>query len=236
MWIKKAVIVWLLLGVSAPGWGGSCVDQPPRMEKKRFVAIGYGAAIGDTEGQRQLMAIRAGKMDAYRAMAERIHGFRISGSTTVSTMMVKSDNFRVYVDAQLRGAKLVSVQPMTEDTYEVTMELELNLPVPGSEKRCEEVVEEQSIQTSETMTPQEGTDPVVENVTEERTEVQAVQRGSDNKPSYGEQVYQENFLTKLVHAITEPILSPQHNAEADLDQYETVPPADRIIYQRGVTQ
>ncbi len=228
-----------LFGVSLPGWGEVCVEQPPQMEKKRFVAIGYGAAIGDTEGQRQLMAIRAGKMDAYRAMAERIHGFRISGSTTVSTMMVKSDNFRIYVDAQLRGAKLVSVQPMTEDTYEVTMELELNLPVPGTEKRCEEIAPAQvpvaeSLPSGEQRVSVESevTAPVI--VEENHQSRTADLREVQEQPVEGGQTYQENFLTKLVHAITEPILSPQQNQQADLEQYETVPPADRIIYQREV--
>ena len=226
MWMKKIISTVLLLGVSLPGWGEQiCTDQPPQMEKKRFVAIGYGAAIGDTEGQRQLMAIRAGKMDAYRAMAERVHGFRISGSTTVSSMMVKSDNFRIYVDAQLRGAKLVSVQPMTEDTYEVTMELEMNLPVPGTDKKCVDRAESDNAEKQV-----EQSSGAVEII--EKSETVEVVELAESKATE-EPRYHENFLTKLVHAVTDPILSPQKSETADLDQYETVPPADRITYQRG---
>jgi outer membrane protein FlgP len=103
-----------------------------RMKKKRIIkvtAVGYGATSafeGYTKGQQRLMAIRAAKLDGYRAIAEQIHGVRINGNTTVSAMMAKNDNFRVYIDAFIRGARVVSVTPMSEGNYETVMEIELN--------------------------------------------------------------------------------------------------------------
>jgi hypothetical protein len=40
----------------------------------------------------------------------------------------------------------------------------------------------------------------------------------------------DNFLTKIVRNLTDPILSPEQNPMADFNDYETVPPEDRISY------
>jgi hypothetical protein len=71
------------------------------------------------------MAMRASKVDAYRAIAEQIYGVRIKGNTTVGAMVAQQDSFRVYVDAFVRGARVVSVTPMAEGNYETELEIEL---------------------------------------------------------------------------------------------------------------
>lgn len=91
-------------------------------------AIGYGASSsyqGYTAGQIRLMAIRASKLDAYRALAEQIYGVRITGNTTVSAMTAQNDSFRAYLDSYIRGAKIVSVTPMAEGNYETVVELKI---------------------------------------------------------------------------------------------------------------
>ena len=95
----------------------------------RLTAVGYGATSafdGYSPGQKRLMAMRASKLDAYRSLAEQIHGFRITGNTTVAAMMVKSDSFRVYIDAHIRGARVQTVTPMSDGNYETVIEVDFD--------------------------------------------------------------------------------------------------------------
>lgn len=101
-------------------------SMPYRVVK--LTAIGYGnmgAFDGYTAGQKRLMAMRAAKLDAYRALAEQVHGVRVTGNSTVAAMVSQSDSFRVHVDAYVRGARVASVTPMAEGNYETVLELEL---------------------------------------------------------------------------------------------------------------
>jgi hypothetical protein len=100
---------------------------PSKMVK--ITAVGYGAASandGYTPGQKKLMAMRASKLDAYRALAEQVQGVRVNGNSTVATMIAQNDSFRVYLDAYLRGAQLITVTAMPDGNYETTMELTLD--------------------------------------------------------------------------------------------------------------
>lgn len=90
---------------------------------------GFGAE-GDTDAQtnrhqRKLLAMRASKMDAYRAMAERVYGTRIQGNTTVQNLATRDDNIRGYVDNLVRGAKVLSTTEQQDGTYKTRMELVL---------------------------------------------------------------------------------------------------------------
>ncbi len=114
-------------------WGGVAQAAPAGAEEMigfsepiRISAIGYGAEStyeGYSDGQRMLTSIRASKMDAYRALSEQVYGVRVNGSTTVSSMVAKNDNFRVYVDAYLRGAEIVSINPIGNGNYETVVEM-----------------------------------------------------------------------------------------------------------------
>lgn len=89
---------------------------------------GYGAPPKDDSlgtAQRKLMAMRAAKADAYRALAEQLYGVRASGTTTVGDMVIRSDLYRVYVDAYVYGARVVSSLAHPDGIFEVEMELAL---------------------------------------------------------------------------------------------------------------
>jgi hypothetical protein len=95
-------------------------------ERVRISAIGYGTESlyeAYTPGQRRLMAIRASKLDAYRALAEQINGVKVEGNTTVGAMAVKSDSFRARVNALVRGGRVISVTPMADNNYETVIEV-----------------------------------------------------------------------------------------------------------------
>ncbi|MFY8178935.1 MAG: LPP20 family lipoprotein, partial [Limnohabitans sp.] len=74
--------------------------------------------------QQRLLAIRASKLDAYRALTEQVYGQQLDASTTVADMTVMSDTFRARVEGVIYGAVLVSITPVGDDTYETTMSLD----------------------------------------------------------------------------------------------------------------
>jgi len=88
--------------------------------------VGYGAideGAKQTSVQKRLMAIRASKMDAYRAMAERVYGTSVQGSTTVRDMVVQNDRFRSYVETYMHGARVVSTDVMPDGSAETVLEM-----------------------------------------------------------------------------------------------------------------
>jgi hypothetical protein len=95
----------------------------------RVSSVGYGSTsslTGLTPGQKKLLGMRASKMDAYRAMAEQVAGVRVTGNTTLADMMAKNDGLRITVDAYVRGARVVTVTPMSDGNYETVLEVELD--------------------------------------------------------------------------------------------------------------
>lgn len=103
--------------------------RPAQSTEIKITAVGYGASSNNesyTPGQKKLMAMRASKLDAYRALAEQVQGVRVNGNSTVSAMMAQVDGFRVFVDAYLRGAQVITVAPMADGNYETTLELTLD--------------------------------------------------------------------------------------------------------------
>lgn len=99
---------------------------PKKSERVKVTGIGYGAEStfsAYTPGQRRLMAIRASKLDAYRALAEQLHGIKIDSNTAISTLTAKNDSFRARVNAVVRGARVVSVTPMADNNYETVLEV-----------------------------------------------------------------------------------------------------------------
>jgi hypothetical protein len=96
---------------------------------QRFVAVGHGAQGNGnaySATQHRLMAMRAAQVDAYRNLAEQVYGFRVWGNTTVSAFVTQNDAIRTYVDAFIRGARLVGMSALPDGSYEATVELELS--------------------------------------------------------------------------------------------------------------
>jgi len=96
-------------------------------EKGNILATGY-AVISvqphDNPAQQRLLSIRASKLDAYRSLMEQVYGQYLDANTTVGQMIVENDSFRARVQGVIYGAYLVSITPVGEDTYEVTMSLD----------------------------------------------------------------------------------------------------------------
>ncbi len=117
----------------APG-SAPAAEAPPAtmlapMVEKRETLIGTGYAVIAMQNhklpaQQRLMAIRASKLDAYRSLAEQVYGQYLDANTTISDMVVMSDNFRAKVEGVIYGAVVVSIMPVGEDTYETTLSLD----------------------------------------------------------------------------------------------------------------
>lgn len=112
------------------------IVQPPpppqpvvvRPQPIKITATGNGSMShfgNQNSGQQRLMAMRAAKLDAYRNLAEQVYGFQISGSTTLNAFAAQNDNVRAYVEAFVRGAKIVDMTASQDGIYEATVELEL---------------------------------------------------------------------------------------------------------------
>lgn len=99
------------------------------MTEKRETLVATGYAVISIQNhrnpaQQRLLAIRASKLDAYRALTEQVYGQQLDASTTVADMTVMSDTFRARVEGVIFGAVLVSITPVGDDTYETTMSLD----------------------------------------------------------------------------------------------------------------
>ena len=100
----------------------------PMVEKREtLVATGYAVVSVQNHkvpAQQRLLAIRASKLDAYRALTEQVYGQQLDANTTVADMTVMNDTFRSKVEGVIYGAVLVSITPVGEDTYETTLSLD----------------------------------------------------------------------------------------------------------------
>ena len=102
----------------------------PMMDKREtYVATGYAVISVQNHknpAQQRLLAIRASKLDAYRALTEQVYGQQMDATTTVADMTVMNDTFRARVEGVIYGANLVSITPIGDDTYETTLSLDRN--------------------------------------------------------------------------------------------------------------
>ena len=103
-------------------------EQNKPSETMVITARGWGAPPKQyyPEGNRRLMAMRAAKLDAFRSLAERIHGVRIWGGTTVGEMVLEKDQFKVLLDAYVVGAKVLNIMEQKDGNYEAVVEIEVD--------------------------------------------------------------------------------------------------------------
>ncbi|MAM87597.1 MAG: hypothetical protein CME36_09870 [unclassified Hahellaceae] len=146
-----AILAALLLSAceSGPGWlyhthdsgNGNVqvrpegVAAPETLEPIIIRASGYGTYehASDARSQRKrLLAMRASKLDAYRALAERIYGTSITGSSSVNDLVLQHDSFRTLVDSVVRGARVLGTTELSGGGYETLMEVSLD----GRFQRC----------------------------------------------------------------------------------------------------
>lgn len=92
-------------------------------------AIGYApisSQRGNDEPIRQIMAMRASKLDAYRELAEQVYGYQIKGKSEVNNLIAGDDQMRARVEGVIRGARVIKSYPVG-DTYATELELDMKL-------------------------------------------------------------------------------------------------------------
>lgn len=103
----------------------------PLVEKRETImATGYAVISIQNHknpSQQRLLAIRASKLDAYRALTEQVYGQHLDATTTVADMTIMNDTFRAKVEGVIYGAVLVSITPVGDDTYETTLSLDASV-------------------------------------------------------------------------------------------------------------
>jgi len=132
--IFSAVFAGLLAGcvsvpldMGAPKSSDASMIAPLVEKRETLVATGYAVISVQNHknsAQQRLLAIRASKLDAYRALTEQVYGQQLDASTTVADMTVMNDTFRAKVEGVIYGAVVVSITPVGDDTYETTLSLD----------------------------------------------------------------------------------------------------------------
>ncbi|MDX2145961.1 MAG: LPP20 family lipoprotein [Planctomycetota bacterium] len=89
--------------------------------------------------QQKLMAKRAAELDAYRLMAERILGLKLSSGTSVRDFVTESDEIRTSVEGFIRGVRIVETRYYADGTAEVDAEVTLRQVVEHLKKVRDEV-------------------------------------------------------------------------------------------------
>ena len=77
-----------------------------------------------TLSQKQLMAIKASKLEAYRELTEQVYGQKITAGTTVEGSIAQDDYLESKVQGLIKGAQIIKTYAV-DDTY--VTELELNM-------------------------------------------------------------------------------------------------------------
>ena len=125
-----ALIAFTLGGCTLSMTGSQTPEvNTPIYQKEVIISTGYAnisAQKSKSPAQRRLMAIRVSKLDAYRNLTAQVYGQNINASSTVADMVLASDTMRAHVEGVVYGAKVVSINPIGDDSYETKLELELD--------------------------------------------------------------------------------------------------------------
>ncbi len=93
-----------------------------------LTAVGYApvdAQQGGTQSVKEIMAMKASKLDAYRELAEQVYGQRIAGNQSIANMVIGDTQMQASVEGIIRGARVVKSYPVGEDTYATELELDM---------------------------------------------------------------------------------------------------------------
>jgi hypothetical protein len=122
------------IGKGAPKGGvrvAKKITTPVEAEPERNViqAKGYGAMPNEPSmplSQKQLLAERAAKLDAYRNLLEQIKGVQLDSQTTVQDLITEDDTILTNIEAFIRGARIVGSKLLPNKAHEVIVEISLD--------------------------------------------------------------------------------------------------------------
>ncbi|MCY9873935.1 LPP20 family lipoprotein [Vibrio barjaei] len=80
------------------------------MDQNTLTAVGYASIseqTGRNEEEKQVRAMRASKIDAYRELAEQVYGLRVSARADLQDQRLGVESTTGAVDGVIRGAEVV---------------------------------------------------------------------------------------------------------------------------------
>ena len=93
-----------------------------------LTAVGYAPIAsqhGGSEAEKNIMAMKASKLDAYRELAEQVYGQQLNGQQSLANMVINNAQLQASVEGVIRGAKVIKAYPVGEDTYATELELDM---------------------------------------------------------------------------------------------------------------
>ncbi|WP_162045820.1 flagellar assembly lipoprotein FlgP [Vibrio taketomensis] len=92
-----------------------------------LTAVGYASISeqkGRDEDEKQVRAMRASKIDAYRELAEQVYGMRVSGRADLQDQRLGTEFTSGAVDGVIRGAEVIRSYKVG-DTYVTELRLDI---------------------------------------------------------------------------------------------------------------
>lgn len=92
-----------------------------------LTAVGYASISeqkGRNEDEKQVRAMRASKIDAYRELAEQVYGMRVSGRADLKDQRLGTELTSGAVDGVIRGAEVVRSYKVG-DSYVTELRLDI---------------------------------------------------------------------------------------------------------------
>ncbi|GAB2915840.1 LPP20 family lipoprotein [Rheinheimera gaetbuli] len=89
-------------------------------------AVGYApisSQLGDNAEHKMLQAMKASKLDAYRELAELVHGQKIDAKTELSVMTLTDERLSASVRGVIQGARVIKTYAV-DDIYITELELD----------------------------------------------------------------------------------------------------------------
>ncbi|EKO3953829.1 flagellar biosynthesis protein FlgP [Vibrio fluvialis] len=117
---------WLFLLIAALVMSG-CQPLQTMRPDDWLTAVGY-ASISEQKGsddeEKQVRAMRASKIDAYRELAEQVYGMRVSGRAELQDQRLGTELTSGAVDGVIRGAEVVRSYKVG-DSYVTELRLDI---------------------------------------------------------------------------------------------------------------
>lgn len=119
--MKKLLLLFVVLSMVG------CQPLSQMRPDDWLTAVGY-ASISEQKGrnsdEKQVRAMRASKIDAYRELAEQVYGMRVSGRADLKDQRLGTEITSGAVDGVIRGAEVVRSYKV-EDTYVTELRLDI---------------------------------------------------------------------------------------------------------------
>ena len=124
---KYAFMMCILVLLLTSGCVTNQFSNPVQVSSNdRVVGVGYAvinAQPGNSPEEKRLMAIKASKLEAYKSIAEQLYGQYIESRGTLSNLKMGHEELVSRVEGLIVGARVVSIKPISTDSYQTVMEI-----------------------------------------------------------------------------------------------------------------